>query len=138
MAHMRRDLHDAIVDGDDDLQAAADTLYGPDLPTPFHPRRIPIHAFGITGDMIPVLTHLGVDTYDSSSYIKSASVLDYYDPTTWSPLDFRGLRSLPCACRACAGITPKQLLMLHTTKCIMHRKAPGRQRERRVAIRPGA
>ncbi len=94
------------------VQAVVETLYGPDVPSAFDPQHIPIHAFGITGDMIPVLTHLGVDTYDSSSYIKSASVLDYYDPTTWSPLDFRKLGNLPCACRVCAGITPRQLSQL--------------------------
>lgn len=34
--------------------------------------KIPIHIFGISGNMIPILISLGVDTFDSSSYVYSA------------------------------------------------------------------
>lgn len=94
------------------VKSVIDTLHGSDVPSQFNPQKIPIHVFGITGSMIPVLTHLGVDTFDSSSYIKSASSLDYYDPITWSPLGFRTLKNLPCDCNACEGILPEQLKML--------------------------
>ncbi len=91
------------------VKAAIDTLYEPDVQRHFNPNKILVHVFGITGNMIPFLTHLGVDTFDSSSYIKSASALDYYDPVTWNSLPFRKLESISCHCNACDGITPEQL-----------------------------
>jgi queuine/archaeosine tRNA-ribosyltransferase len=91
------------------VKAVMDTLYGSEIPSGFTPDRIPVHAFGITGDMIPVLAHLGVDTFDSSSYVKSASVLDYYDPITWTSSDFRKLETLHCQCDACRGISNDQV-----------------------------
>ena len=94
------------------VKAVMDTLHGKEIPSTFDPAYIPVHAFGITGDMIPALTHLGVDTFDSSSYVKSASVLDYYNPVTWTSSDFRKIRSLPCDCEACRDITPEQLAEL--------------------------
>ncbi|HEU5382287.1 MAG TPA: DUF5591 domain-containing protein, partial [Ktedonobacteraceae bacterium] len=94
------------------VKTAIDTLRDPKFSSRFNTEKIPIHVFGITGNMIPVLTHLGVDTFDSSSYIKSASSLDYYDPKTWSPRDFHSLESLSCDCNACDGITPEQLAQM--------------------------
>lgn len=94
------------------VKAVVETLHSADIPAQFNPESIPIHAFGITGDMIPVLAYLGVDTFDSSSYIKSASVLDYYDPVTWGAINFRTLKSLPCDCKACNGMTLDQVSRL--------------------------
>jgi predicted RNA-binding protein len=91
------------------VKAVVDTLHNTKIPRQFNPEHIPIHAFGVTGDMIPVLTHLGVDTFDSSSYVRSASALDYYDPETWTTINFRQLQELSCDCKACSGITPVQL-----------------------------
>lgn len=94
------------------VQSAVSALYSSDVPSRFDPSTTPIHAFGITGDMIPVLTYLGVDTFDSSSYIKSASVLDYYAPQTWSPINFHKLESLTCNCNICKDIQPSELAQL--------------------------
>jgi 7-cyano-7-deazaguanine tRNA-ribosyltransferase len=94
------------------VQTAIETLWRPEVADHFDPSRIPVHAFGITGDMIPFLTYLGVDTFDSSSYIKSASNLDYYDPLTWSALDFRKLKHLPCECTVCNNVTSTELVAI--------------------------
>lgn len=39
--------------------------------------RIPVHVFGVTGTLIPFLAYLGVDTFDSSTYVKEAINLKY-------------------------------------------------------------
>lgn len=67
----------------------------------FDPATIPVHVFGITGDMIPVLAYLGVDTFDSSSHIQSARALGYYEPDSWKPIHFGKLTDLVCDCPAC-------------------------------------
>lgn len=43
---------------------------------------IPIHVFGITGTLIPILAYLGIDTFDSSTYIQEAKSLRYLEPNT--------------------------------------------------------
>ncbi|MCB9460161.1 MAG: tRNA-guanine transglycosylase [Anaerolineaceae bacterium] len=44
--------------------------------------RIPVHVFGVTGILIPFLAYCGVDTYDSSTYVKEAINLRYMHPDT--------------------------------------------------------
>ncbi|MFN8515598.1 MAG: hypothetical protein U0232_21585 [Thermomicrobiales bacterium] len=41
---------------------------------------LPIHVFGVSGDLIPLLTYLGVDSFDSSTYIQASRSLKYYHP----------------------------------------------------------
>lgn len=43
---------------------------------------IPVHVFGVTGTLIPFLSYCGVDTFDSSTYVKEAINLKYMDPDT--------------------------------------------------------
>jgi 7-cyano-7-deazaguanine tRNA-ribosyltransferase len=40
----------------------------------------PIHVFGVTGNLIPILAYLGVDSFDSSTYVQEARSLGYFDP----------------------------------------------------------
>lgn len=75
----------------------------------FDPMAIPIHVFGVTRDMIPVLAYLGVDTFDSSSHVQSARAMDYYDPETWRPLDFEKVDRLTCSCTACEQVKEQGL-----------------------------
>ncbi|GER89725.1 hypothetical protein KDW_38870 [Dictyobacter vulcani] len=93
------------------VKSAIDTLYDSSLHD-FKPERVLVHAFGITGNLIPILTHLGVDTFDSSSYVKSASSLNYYDSKTWSVQDFLKLTQITCTCKACNGITDEELMQM--------------------------
>lgn len=45
---------------------------------PAHLREhLPVHVFGVTGTLIPFLAYLGVDTFDSSTYVKEAINLKY-------------------------------------------------------------
>ena len=63
--------------------------------------RIPIHAFGVSGNLTPVLAYLGVDSFDSTSYIQAARSLSYSHPETQKKLKIMELDSLECACRIC-------------------------------------
>ena len=40
----------------------------------------PIHAFGVSGELAPILAYMGVDSFDSTSYIQAARGLSYSDP----------------------------------------------------------
>jgi tRNA-guanine family transglycosylase len=68
---------------------------------------IPIHVFGITGNLMPILAYLGIDSFDSSTYAQEARGLGY--------IDHRTMRSRPilemeeedwtCGCRVCQQVT---------------------------------
>lgn len=64
--------------------------------------QIPVHVFGITGSLVPLLAYLGVDTFDSSTYAQEARNLGYLDPITHRAhgiLDMDG--DFTCNCRIC-------------------------------------
>lgn len=64
--------------------------------------QVPVHVFGITGNLVPLLAYLGVDTFDSSTYAQEARSLGYLDPVTHRAhgiLDMDG--DFPCHCRIC-------------------------------------
>ncbi len=61
----------------------------------------PIHVFGVTGSMIPILIYLGIDSFDSSSYVQETRSLCYLDPVTRHPIPILEMEELPCNCRIC-------------------------------------
>lgn len=61
----------------------------------------PIHVFGITGSLIPILAYLGVDTFDSSSYVQETRSLSYINPETMKPQPILEMKELTCDCRVC-------------------------------------
>ena len=63
--------------------------------------QIPIHAFGVSGNLTPVLAYLGVDSFDSTSYIQAARSLSYSHPETGKKLKILELDSMECPCRVC-------------------------------------
>ncbi len=63
--------------------------------------RIPIHVFGITGNLVPILAYLGVDSFDSSTYVQEARSLGYIDPNTGRTVPALELDHLTCECRIC-------------------------------------
>jgi len=50
--------------------------------------KVPIHAFGISGSLIPHLGLLGIDTFDSASYLLSAGNHQIFDPETLETISF--------------------------------------------------
>ena len=63
--------------------------------------RTPIHAFGISGNLTPILAYLGVDSFDSTSYIQAARSLGYAHPVTHRKLKIMELDALDCTCHIC-------------------------------------
>lgn len=63
--------------------------------------RIPIHAFGVSGNLTPILAYMGVDSFDSTSYIQAARSLSYSHPETGKKLKIMELDSMECPCRVC-------------------------------------
>lgn len=61
----------------------------------------PIHVFGITGSLIPLLTYLGVDSFDSSSYVQEMRSLSYIDSYSMRPKPVLEMEELTCDCRVC-------------------------------------
>ncbi|MGB7443016.1 MAG: tRNA-guanine transglycosylase [Coleofasciculaceae cyanobacterium] len=62
---------------------------------------IPIHVFGVTGNIVPLLAYLGVDSFDSSTYIQETRSLSYIDPFTGRFLPILEMDQLTCDCRVC-------------------------------------
>jgi predicted RNA-binding protein len=65
---------------------------------------VPIHVFGVSGDMIPLLAYLGVDSFDSSTYVQASRSLDYYHPAKRKMVHLLELDGLPCDCRICRAV----------------------------------
>jgi tRNA-guanine family transglycosylase len=63
--------------------------------------KIPIHVFGVTGNIVPLLAYLGVDSFDSSTYIQEARSLSYIDPKTGRTQPVLEMEKLTCKCRVC-------------------------------------
>ena len=61
----------------------------------------PIHAFGVSGELTPILAYMGVDSFDSTSYIQAARGLSYADPVTRTKRKLMELDELTCTCRIC-------------------------------------
>jgi tRNA-guanine family transglycosylase len=75
----------------------------------------PVHAFGISGDMVPTLAFLGVDTFDSNSFVQFGKNLRYVLPHSREFSAIRESRTLfelsldelfHCNCRACQRYAP--------------------------------
>jgi tRNA-guanine family transglycosylase len=66
----------------------------------------PLHVFGLGGpSYIPLLVYLGVDTFDSSSYLRAGSKRVYFVPGQGS-VDFQDIDKctwLPCVCPVCSA-----------------------------------
>ncbi|MFC1996650.1 tRNA-guanine transglycosylase [Chloroflexota bacterium] len=70
---------------------------------------VPIHVFGITGNLIPILSYLGVDSFDSSTYAQQARNLRYLAPGTRHSIPILEMEKFNCNCRICSNITLKEI-----------------------------
>ena len=61
----------------------------------------PIHAFGVSGALTPLLAYIGVDTFDSSAYIQTSRSLVYSDPETQKKLRIMEMDEVDCNCYIC-------------------------------------
>lgn len=73
---------------------------------------IPLHTFGITGNLIPILAYLGIDSFDSSTYIQEARGLIYVDPQTGHGRSVLELEKWNCDCDICSDFYKEPSLAL--------------------------
>ena len=64
-------------------------------------RTTPIHAFGVSGVLTPLLAYIGVDTFDSSGYIHTSRSLTYSQPHTQKKLRIMEMDETDCDCYIC-------------------------------------
>jgi len=83
----------------------------------------PVHVFGITGNMIPLLVYLGVDTFDSTTYAQEARSLHYFHPQTHQKLAVLEMDELPCQCPICQDLDLEELHESLTSE-VRYRKLP--------------
>ncbi len=61
-----------------------------------------LHVFGISGELFALLSLLGVDSFDSSSFVQSAQYQKIIHPETWRRQDVMDLDDTwTCQCSAC-------------------------------------
>lgn len=65
----------------------------------------PIHVFGVTGNLIPILAYLGIDSFDSSTYVQEARSLKYIDRETRQSHPILEMEDWACTCRICRETT---------------------------------
>lgn len=67
---------------------------------------IALHVFGISGRLCSLLALLGVDSFDSASYIRAARNKRFIDPETWKRKALSDIvwEDWNCDCVACRGI----------------------------------
>ena len=77
----------------------------------------PIHAFGVSGELAPILAYMGVDSFDSTSYIQAARGLSYSDPLTRTKRKLMELDELTCTCCICREVSldEMQLTLMEET-----------------------
>lgn len=63
--------------------------------------KVPIHVFGVTGSLMPILAYLGIDSFDSSTYIQEARGYSYVNPHTRISHSILGLNEIKCHCCVC-------------------------------------
>lgn len=75
----------------------------------------PVHAFGMSGDLIPTLAMLGVDTFDTNAFVQTGKNLKYILPEREAHQSIRETRSIDeltpeilqkCGCKACEYYRP--------------------------------
>lgn len=68
--------------------------------------RVPMHIFGVTGLMVPFLVYLGVDTFDSSTFVQEARSLKYVLPETFERQNIMEMASndITCTCFVCQNL----------------------------------
>ena len=67
--------------------------------------RTPIHAFGVSGELTPILAYMGIDSFDSTSYIQAARGLNYSHPETRRKQKIMELDETVCTCRICRDVS---------------------------------
>jgi tRNA-guanine family transglycosylase len=82
----------------------------------------PVHAFGVGGDLVPILSMLGVDTFDNNTYVQAGANLKFQSIFNHETLGANkpvGIRDLDhdllqgCGCKACKRTLEHNLLDIY-------------------------
>lgn len=97
----------SLVPVSNNVERLVDIIYGAKDAIPEgQDRDIALHVFGISGRLCPLLSLLGVDSFDSANYLRAARNKRFIHPETWQR---RSLNSIdwddwPCTCSTCTSI----------------------------------
>lgn len=83
------------------------------------PPSMPVHLFGAGHPMfIPFAVALGIDTFDSASYILYAKDERLIFPH--GTIRLKELLDIPCSCPICSKFTPKELMQMTKNERVKH------------------
>lgn len=63
----------------------------------------PMHLFGVTGRLLPLLAYMGVDSFDSATYMHAGRFGRYLDPRTRRGRDISKISRRVCRCPICSN-----------------------------------
>ena len=86
----------------------------------------PLHAFGVSGELTPILAYMGVDSFDSTTYIQAARGLNYTDPFTRAKRKILELDELTCTCRICREVSLDEMQRALTEETSYKRTSTGK------------
>jgi len=82
----------------------------------------PIHAFGVSSRMMPVLAAIGVDTFDGTTYVQQAQSLRYRTSDNFSYVSFLDVEQIECNCRYCRMLRREDI---EVTKDLLNSRKSG-------------
>ena len=88
--------------------------------------RTPIHAFGVSGDLTPILAYMGIDSFDSTSYIQAARGLNYSHPETRRKQKIMELDETVCTCRICREVSLDEMHLALSEEASYRRTSTGK------------
>jgi 7-cyano-7-deazaguanine tRNA-ribosyltransferase len=93
------------------VDIVAGVIQGVRSASSFNWNEIPVHAFGVSGFMMPILAVMGVDTFDSSGFAQSANNLSYMKKFGGPSINFYDLKEddIKCNCVYCQKIKNNSL-----------------------------
>ena len=69
----------------------------------------PVHAFGVSGTLTPLLAYIGIDSFDSSAYIQTSRSLTYVQPRTSKKLKIMEMDAIDCDCYICKAFPLQEI-----------------------------
>lgn len=88
--------------------------------------RTPIHAFGVSGDLTPILAYMRIDSFDSTSYIQAARGLNYSHPETRRKQKIMELDETVCTCRICREVSLDEMHLALSEEASYRRTSTGK------------
>ncbi|MDE0040873.1 MAG: tRNA-guanine transglycosylase, partial [Candidatus Poribacteria bacterium] len=88
--------------------------------------RTPIHVFGVSGELTPILAYMGIDSFDSTSYIQTARGLTYSHPETRRKQKIMEVDETSCTCRICRKVPLDEMHLALSEEARYRRTSTGK------------